>query len=159
MAVVTGGTRKRRRTLTQRDAQLGLSLMSPTLLIVLIIIVFPLLWSIVISFQRLRLIEIGRADFFRPLSLTNYERVVSSGVLWSSLGTTLVYTIGSVALAVSLGLLAAMAVRRPFPGRTFVRASLLLPYVAPVVAVTFIWRTMLNPQFGIVDEIGQSVFG
>ena len=158
MAVVTSGTRKRR-TLTQRDAQLGLGLISPTLLIVLVIIVFPLLWSILISFQRLRLIEIGRADFFRPLNLANYERVISSGVLWSSLGTTLIYTIGSVALSVSLGLLAAMAVRRPFPGRTFVRASLLLPYVAPVVAVTFIWRTMLNPQFGIVNEIGQSVFG
>jgi multiple sugar transport system permease protein len=73
---VTG--RGRRRTLTQRDARLGLSLMSPTLLIVLVIIVFPLLWSILISFQRLRLIEIGRADFFRPLTLANYERVISS---------------------------------------------------------------------------------
>jgi multiple sugar transport system permease protein len=159
MAVVTSGTRRRRTTLTQRDARLGLSLMSPTLLIVLVIIVMPLLWSILISFQRLRLIEIGRADLFRPLNLANYERVISSGVLWSSLGTTLVYTVGSVVLSISLGLLVAMAVRRPFRGRTFVRASLLLPYVAPVVAVTFIWRTMLNPQFGIINEIGQSVFG
>jgi multiple sugar transport system permease protein len=159
MAVVTSGTRRRRRTLTQRDARLGLTLMSPTLLIVLVIIVLPLLWSILISFQRLRLIEIGRADLFRPLNLANYERVISSGVLWSSLATTLVYTLGSVVLSISLGLLVAMAVRRPFRGRTFVRASLLLPYVAPVVAVTFIWRTMLNPQFGIVNEIGQSVFG
>jgi multiple sugar transport system permease protein len=149
----------KRRTLTQRDARLGLSLMSPTLLIVLVIIVFPLLWAILISFQRLRLIEIGRADFFRPLTLANYQRVLSSDALWTSLGTTLIYTIGSVVLSISLGLLAAIAVRRPFRGRTFVRASLLLPYVAPVVAVTFIWRTMLNPQFGIVNEIGQSVFG
>ena len=158
MTVAVTRTRKRR-TLTQRDARLGLWLMIPTLVIVLLIIVFPLLWSILISFQRLRLIEIGRADFFRPLTLANYERVITSGVLWSSLGTTLIYTLGSVVLSISLGLLAAMAVRRPFPGRTFVRASFLLPYVAPVVAVTFIWRTMLNPQFGIVNEIGQSVFG
>src|SRR3712207_9182116 len=105
MAVTASRVRKRH-TLTQRDARLGLSLMTPTLLIVLLIIVFPLLWSILISFQRLRLIEIGRADFFRPLSLANYERVVSSGVLWSSLGTTLIYTVGSVLLSVSLGLLA-----------------------------------------------------
>ncbi len=159
MAVVTSEQRKRRTTLSQRDARLGLGLMSPTLLIVLVIIVFPLLWAILISFQRLRLIEIGRADFFRPITLANYERVVGSGALWSSLGVTLMYTIGSVVLSISLGVLAAMAVRRPFRGRTFVRASFLLPYVAPVVAVTFIWRTMLNPQFGIVNEIGQSVFG
>ena len=52
-----------------------------------------------------------------------------------------------------------MAVRQPFRGRTFVRAAFLLPYVAPVVAVTFVWRTMLNPQFGIVNEFGQNVLG
>ena len=148
-----------RRTLTQRDARVGLWLMSPTLLIVLAIVVVPLLWSVLISFQRLRLIEIGRADVFKPLTLANFERVLTSGVLWSSLGTTFVYTLGSVLLSISLGLLAAMAVRKPFRGRTFVRAAFLLPYVAPVVAVTFIWRTMLNPQFGIVNELGQSLLG
>jgi multiple sugar transport system permease protein len=149
----------KRRTLTQRDARLGLWLMSPTLLMVVALVIFPLLWSILLSFQRMRLIQVGSADFFQPLTLANYERVITSGVLWSSLATTFVYTAGSVVLAIGLGVLAAMAVRRKFPGRTFVRAAFLLPYVAPVVAVTFIWRTMLNPQFGIVNEFGQSVLG
>ena len=43
----------KRRTLRQREARLGLYLMSPTLIIVLVIVVFPLLWSILISFQRI----------------------------------------------------------------------------------------------------------
>ena len=150
---------RKRRTITQRDARLGLWLMSPTLLVVLVIVIFPLLWSILLSFQRMRLIQIGRADFFEPLTLTNYQRVLGSSTFWSSLGTTFIYTFGSVVLAISLGLLAAMAVRQPFRGRTFVRAAYLLPYVAPVVAVTFIWKTMLNPQFGIVNVIGQSLLG
>ena len=149
----------KRRTLTQRDARLGLWLMSPTLLIILALVIFPLFWSILLSFQRMRLIQVGTADFFQPLTLANYERVITSGALWSSLATTFVYTAGSVVLAIGLGVLAAMAVRKAFPGRTFVRAAFLLPYVAPVVAVTFIWRTMLNPQFGIVNEFGQSVLG
>jgi multiple sugar transport system permease protein len=150
---------KKRRTLTQRDARLGLWLMSPTLLIVVAIVIFPLLWSILLSFQRMRLIQIGRADFFEPLTLVNYQRVLGSSTFWTSLLTTFAYTFGSVVLSISLGVLAAMAVRQPFRGRTFVRAAYLLPYVAPVVAVTFIWRTMLNPQFGIVNIIGQNVFG
>jgi multiple sugar transport system permease protein len=149
----------KRRTLTQRDARLGLWLMSLTLLIILALVIFPLFWSILLSFQRMRLIQVGTADFFQPLTLANYERVITSGALWSSLATTFVYTAGSVVLAIGLGVLAAMAVRKAFPGRTFVRAAFLLPYVAPVVAVTFIWRTMLNPQFGIVNEFGQSVLG
>lgn len=159
MAVAASPRASKRRTLTQRDARLGLLLMSPTLIIVITVVVFPLLCSILFSFQRLRLIDMGRASLFRPLTLDNFERVIASGALWQSLGTTFVYTAGSVVLAIGLGLLAAIAVRRPFRGRTFVRAAFLLPYVAPVVAVTFIWRTMLNPQFGIVNVIGQNVFG
>ncbi len=155
------GTSKpqKRTTLTQRDARLGLWLMSPTLVVVLLIVIFPLLWSILLSFQRMRLIQIGRADFFEPLTVANYERVLGSSAFWSSLVITFIYTFGSVVLVIFLGVLAAMAVRQPFRGRTFVRAAYLLPYVAPVVAVTFIWRTMLNPQFGIVNVIGQNVFG
>jgi multiple sugar transport system permease protein len=64
-------------------------------------------------------------------------------------------TIGSI----GVGLIVSLALRRAFPGRTFVRASMLLPYVAPVVAVTFVWQTMLNPQFGIVNAVGTSVLG
>jgi multiple sugar transport system permease protein len=149
----------KRRTLRQREARLGLYLMTPTLIIVLVIVVFPLLWSILISFQRLRLIEVGTASFFQPLTLANYQRVLSSGAFWNSMVITFIYTVGSVVLAVGLGLLAAIALRKPFRGRTLVRASMLLPYVAPVVAVTFIWRTMLNPQFGIVNEFGQRFLG
>jgi multiple sugar transport system permease protein len=152
-------TQARRRTLSQRDARTGFLLMSPTLLIVLAVVVLPLLWSILIAFQQLRLLEIGTASPFRSLTLANFERVFASGELWLSLGTTLVYTAGSVILSITLGLIAAMAVRKPFRGRTFVRAAFLLPYVAPVVAVTFVWRTMLSPQFGIINEAGQSLFG
>ena len=36
---------------------------------------------------------------------------------------------------------------------------MLLPYVAPVVAVTFVWQTMLNPQFGIVNHWGTTLLG
>ena len=147
------------RTLRQQDARTGLGLISPTLVIVLAIVVVPLLWSVLLSLQEVRLITVGRHDIFSPLTLENYRRVFASDVLWSSLWTTLVYTAGSVALAIVLGLLAALAVRRPFRGRTLVRASMLLPYVAPVVAVTFVWRIMLNPEFGIINEWGQRFLG
>jgi multiple sugar transport system permease protein len=149
----------RRRTLRQREARLGVWLMSPTLIIVLVIVVIPLLWSILISFQRLRLIDVGTAPLFQPLTLANYQRVLGSGAFWASLTVTFVYTVGSVVLAIGLGLLITIALRRPFRGRTFVRAAMLLPYVAPVVAVTFIWKTLLNPQFGIVNVFGQRFLG
>lgn len=147
------------RSLARRDARLGGALIAPTLIIVLVVVVIPLLWSGLIAFQRLRLINIGRQGVFEDMTTDNFVQVLSSATLWSSLGITMVYTVGSVVLSVSLGLLAAIALRRPFRGRTLIRAALLLPYVAPVVAVTFVWRVMLNPEFGIVNEAGRSVLG
>jgi multiple sugar transport system permease protein len=148
-----------RRTLTQRRARTGLALITPTLLIVVAVIVLPLLWSVLIAFQRLRLINVGRAGLFENLTLENFERVFASAELLSTLWTTVIYTVGSTVLSIGIGLAAALALRQPFRGRTAVRAVMLLPYVAPVVAVTFVWRIMLNPEFGIVNTWGRRLFG
>jgi multiple sugar transport system permease protein len=146
-------------TLRQREARTGFVLMSPTLLIVLAVVVLPLVWSVLISFQHLRLINVGRANLLSPLTLDNFRKVITSHELWTTLRTTILYTAGSVALVIFMGVLAAMALRRPFHGRTVVRAIMLLPYIAPVVAVTFVWRTLLNPQFGVINQWGQHILG
>ncbi|MEU4745000.1 sugar ABC transporter permease, partial [Actinosynnema sp. NPDC023658] len=149
----------RRRTLRQHDARTGLLLLTPTLVIVLVVVLVPLAWSVLIAFQRVRLIDVGRTGVFAELTLDNFTRVFGSDLLWRSLRTTVVYTAGSTFVAIALGLVAALAVRRPFPGRSFVRAAMLIPYVAPVVAVTFVWRVLLNPEFGIVNSWGKRLFG
>jgi multiple sugar transport system permease protein len=124
-----------------------------------VLVVLPILWTVVLAFQDLRLIQLQSASLFGDYTLENFVDVFTSPGFWSSLATTLVYATGGTAAAIGLGLVAALALRRPFRGRTFVRASLLLPYVAPVVAATFVWSTMLNPQFGIVNEIGTNLLG
>ncbi|ROP36014.1 carbohydrate ABC transporter permease [Saccharothrix texasensis] len=147
------------RTLKQHDARTGLLLLTPTLVIVLAVVLVPLAWSVLIAFQRVRLIDIGRTGLLEKLTPDNFARVLASDVLWHSLRTTVVYTAGSAILAVVLGLVAALALRRPFRGRSLVRAAMLIPYVAPVVAVTFVWRVLLNPEFGIVNSWGTRLFG
>jgi multiple sugar transport system permease protein len=96
---------------------------------------------------------------FGQYTLANLDLVLTSPGFWSSLWTTLIYTIGGTVSSIAIGLVAALALRGRFRGRTFVRASVLLPYVAPVVAVTFVWQSMLSPQFGIVNNWGTRFLG
>ncbi|OLF18140.1 transporter [Actinophytocola xanthii] len=145
--------------MAQREARTGLMLISPTVVIILAIVLVPLAWSVLIAFQRIRLINVARTGLFENLTLANFATVLGSDALWDSLLTTLVYTAGSTLLAIFLGLVAALALRRPFFGRSFVRAAMLIPYVAPVVAVTFVWKILLNPEFGIVNSWGRQLFG
>jgi multiple sugar transport system permease protein len=148
-----------RTTLAQRDARSGLLLITPTIVIVVAVVLVPLIWSVLIAFQRMRLIGIGRTGLFENLTLANFARVFDSDTLWDTLVTTFVYTAGSSLLAIVLGVCVALALRRPFFGRGFVRAAMLIPYVAPIVAVTFVWKVLLNPEFGIVNSWGRKLFG
>ncbi|MCM0673384.1 sugar ABC transporter permease [Micromonospora phytophila] len=150
-----------RRPLTrkQRENRAGLVYLSPTLIVVIVVVILPILWTVMLAFQRIRLINVRRAGVFGQYTLANLELVVTSPGFWSSLWTTLVYTVGSTALSVLFGLIAALALRGRFRGRTLVRASVLLPYVAPVVAVTFVWEILLSPQFGLANNWGTRFLG
>jgi multiple sugar transport system permease protein len=151
--------RRGRGTLRWREARAGLALMSPTVAIVLVLVVLPIVWTVALAFQELRLIQLRTAGLWGDYTVANFAQVLTSPGFWGSLRTTLVYSVLGTASSIGLGLVAALALRRSFRGRTLVRASLLLPYVAPVVAATFVWGVMLNPQFGIVNEVGTGLLG
>jgi multiple sugar transport system permease protein len=157
-APATPGHGRRGRTLRQAEARAGIALISPTLVVVLVMVVLPILWTVALAFQRLRLLNL-RSGLFGSLTLANFENVFSSPGFWGALLTTLTYSVAGTASAIGLGLVAALALRRPFRGRGLIRAAMLLPYVAPIVAVTFVWTTMLNPQFGIVNALGTGLLG
>jgi multiple sugar transport system permease protein len=113
----------------------------------------------VLAFQHLRLIDIRRRGLLGPLTIDNVLRVLTSPGFYDALETTLLYSVVGTVSSIGVGLVAALALRRTFRFRGVVRAFVLLPYVAPVVAVTFVWQTMLNPQFGVVNTIGTSLLG
>ena len=146
-------------TRRQSDARTGLLLISPTFVVVLAVVVLPILWTVMLSFQDLKLVQLQYASFFGDYSLDNFVEVLTSDGFWTSLVTTLVYSVLGTTLAIGLGLVAALALRQSFRGRGVVRAMMLLPYVAPVVAATFVWSVMLNPQFGIINYWGTELLG
>jgi multiple sugar transport system permease protein len=154
-----GGRRRRGRTLAQQEARAGIALLSPTLIVVLFMVVLPILWTIVIAFQSLRLRNLRTRLFDFQFTLDNFTTVLTSPGFWDALKVTVIYSVVGTALSIGLGLVAALVVRKPFKGRTFVRASMLLPYVAPVVAVTFVWQIMLSPELGVVNAIGADLLG
>jgi multiple sugar transport system permease protein len=146
-------------SLQRAESRTGLLLISPTVVVVLAVVVLPILWTVLLSFQRLRLIQLRSAGLWGDYGLDNFREVFTSDGFWTALRTTLVYSVLGTALAIGLGLVASLALRKSFRGRGFVRALMLLPYVAPVVAATFVWSVMLNPQFGIVNHWGTELLG
>ncbi|MBA8990786.1 multiple sugar transport system permease protein [Curtobacterium pusillum] len=150
---------RRRDTITARDNRAGLWMVTPTTIIVVAIIIVPVIWNLVMAFQKASFIDIADNGLLNPLTLQNFADVFTDRSFWASLWTTVVFSVVSTAGSILLGLVAALAFRSAFPGRGLARSLMLLPYVAPVVAVTFVWQIMLNPQFGILNWVGVNVFG
>jgi multiple sugar transport system permease protein len=133
---------------------------APTLIVVLFASILPFALVFIFAFSEIRLVDIPRL-FTEPIdwSLANFTRALHNPVFWRALGTTLLYATLTMVGSVGAGLVMALAMRRPFPGRSIVRALLLVPYVLPIIAAVTIWQTMLNPQYGIVNAIGREFLG
>lgn len=143
---------RRKSGLARRESRLGVTLILPTVLVVGLLVVFPLLWNIALSFQDARLLNIRDVSIVGfEATMKNYQTVVGARDFWPVLWTTFAYTIGGTIASILMGLWAALALRKAFRGRTIVRAFVLFPYVVPVIAAAFVWKIMLNPRFGIVN--------
>ncbi|MFC7547872.1 carbohydrate ABC transporter permease [Plantactinospora sp. GCM10030261] len=147
-------------TLRRRESREGIALVTPTVLIILLVVAIPIVWTIVFAFQRVRLATLRKTGLFgAEFTMANFERVFNTPGFLDTLWTTVVYSVASTVGSIVIGLVAALVVRDPFRGRTVVRASMLLPYVAPVVAMTFVWQVMLDPQLGVVNNWGTRFLG
>lgn len=158
-------------TLGQREERLAYLLVAPSLLIIFMIVIFPVVWNLWLAFKPVQLRDLGTANLWSPadLTLANFQYVFRGVTLFPLgefdlgrfgmlLSTTLIYTFGSALLTLVMGLTAALLARDAFPGRQIFRGTILFPYIAPVVAVAFIWRMMLNAQFGVINELGSNWF-
>jgi multiple sugar transport system permease protein len=135
-------------------------MVSPTFVVILVMVILPVIWAVVLSFKRIRLINLQTVDLLSgPYTLRNYDRLFGSSEFTRALRTTLEFSVFGTLGSILLGLCAALLVRSSFRGRGLVRGVLLLPWVAPVVAITYVWTILLSPQLGFVNAVGTNLLG
>lgn len=87
----------------------------------------------------------------RFVGLANYQALAADDLFWKSLANTLYLTVIGVPLSLVLSLACALALNLKVRGQTLFRAIVYLPTVIPVVASTYMWRWLLNAQYGYVN--------
>jgi trehalose/maltose transport system permease protein len=127
-------------------------LVAPTLLLILVIAVYPMIDSLVISLQDNPL-----APSVVFVGFVNYVQVLSDPIFRSAIGTTLIFTVISVALESLFGLGIALLINKEFRGRGLVRAAILVPWAFPTVVSAQMWLLMYNDQTGIITYLLQIV--
>jgi ABC-type sugar transport system permease subunit len=146
-------------TLRRQENRDGIALISPAVILVASIIVLPIVWTVVLSFQEARYVDVARNGLFNAATLDNYADTFTSPGFWRALLTTVEYSVATTVGSIAVGLVAALALRERFRFRAPLRGMMLLPYVAPVVATTFVWQVALHPQYGLVNAVGTQLLG
>lgn len=134
------------RFLEERDRQtlIGACLVVPAVLLILVALVYPFISAVFISFTDYAAGEI--------VGFTHYEWLFSTDMFWGTLGRSLLWTIGNLALQGAVGISVALLLHRHFFGRDLVRTVMLVPFVIPTAVTAIMWRWLLNTSYGPLNE-------
>ena len=122
----------------------------PTLVLLIAINVFPLVYSLYLSFTNYSAIANKQPVW---VGFENFGRVLSDERMWEIFSTTGQYVLFSVALQLILGFALAMLVRDKFFGSGLVTTLILVPMMLSPVVVGLFWKLMYNPTFGYVNYL------
>jgi multiple sugar transport system permease protein len=144
-----------------QEARLGWLLVSPTALIVFGLVIFPAIFSIWVSFHDVTLGNLDDVFNATFVGFENYRKVLSDFAfkyqnikIWGAAVTTIVYSFSATILTMIFGLIAAMLMNLPFRLRGLTRSIFLIPYVAPIVSMAFVWRWLLDPRpSGLLNDL------
>lgn len=151
----TPPARRRRRGSVTAPLGLPYALLGPSLVIVALVSIFPIVYAINLSVHETRFTRIG--DFS---GLENYKQIFGSRQGLASVLRSLVYVGVSLAITIPLGLALASLLNQPVRFRAAFRIVILLPWVISQTVAALLWKWLLNPDygpFGLDSVAGQRV--
>jgi sn-glycerol 3-phosphate transport system permease protein len=131
-----------------RKSLVAYVLVFPTILAAMIFYIYPLLYSLFLSFYDW--------DLLNPMSflaLENYRELFTSGYFFETLSNSLKYSLGVVILALSVGLILAVMLNRPRKFFGLFQACIFSSYIISWVAIALLWVWLLDPQYGLVNTL------
>jgi multiple sugar transport system permease protein len=128
----------------RRDLIFALVLIAPALTVLLLLSIYPLIYSIAISLQT----ETSEGIKW---GISNFTRLVSDKFFLTAMAHTLIYAAAALVFEFAIGLTLALLLNSQIRGRSLFRAALLVPMMFPTVVVGVVWRLMLNPNFGAIN--------
>ncbi len=125
----------------------GLLFVSPWLAGFVVFLLYPIIYTIRISFTDYT--GFGTPNF---IGLDNYSKMVQDDRFWLAIYNTLYYTALAVPIGVVMAMVLALAMNQPLPEVPVYRAIIYIPSVIPLFTLAFIFQILMNPTQGIFNQ-------
>jgi multiple sugar transport system permease protein len=124
-------------------------LLAPSLLILTVFLLFPLIWNVYLSMHDVSFSTILKN--WRFVGLMNFSDLLSDPDFYSSLVVSIMFVGGSVALQFFLGLVLAVLLNQQVKGSNTLRALFIIPWTVSAVITGFSFKFIFNDDFGILN--------
>lgn len=130
----------------RRNLRNGLLFISPWIIGFLAFEVYPILYSLMLSFS-------DYSGFGSPVfnGIANFKQMFADDLFWKSAYNTLYYTALAVPIGVVVALAIAIAMNQKVREVAIYRAILYIPSILPIFALSFVWVVFLNPRYGLFN--------
>ena len=124
-------------------------LIGPAIFLILLIGLFPLVYTLLVSFQNINLLDQDTSFH----GLLNYQQLFKDRRLWESMLHTLTFLVIALPIELILGLLMAQLCLERLPGKQIFIALLVLPTVISPIVAGATWRLLFDVRFGPINQI------
>ena len=137
-------------TIAKRNLRNGLLFVSPWILGFLGFQLYPILYSLRLSFTRYS--GFGAPT---PIGLDNFRRMFADPLFWRATYNTLYYTALAVPIGVVVAIVLALAMNQKVREVAVYRALLYVPSILPLFALSFVWIVFSNPRYGLLNYLAR----
>ncbi len=139
------------------DRWIAISFLTPTMLLLLFISIFPLVWSLYLSFTDWSVItDANTAPEW--IGTENYLDLLTDNRTWQRFVVTGQFVVPAVTIQLALGFVAAMLLNRKFSGRGLIMTLMLIPMMLSPVVVALFWRFIMQGE-GVLNYYVVNVLG
>ena len=134
-----------------------LLLILPSIVVILLVVGFPLLYSLYVSFTPYELLRPNSLNFTLEKALRNYQKLLNDAIFWRSLGNTIIFLALSVNLSYLISLALSQLLARVTVGQSILRTLLMVPMMFAPILVGMQFRWFFNASVGLVNNFLYSV--
>lgn len=128
----------------------GLGFIAPTVILIALVLIYPILQSIVLSVGQS---SIDGSTPYEFVGVKHYAKLMGTERFWNSLGVTFLFTALSIPLELMLGIALALLMNESFRGKGLARLAVLFPWALPTALNTLMWRWMYNSDYGLFNAV------
>jgi multiple sugar transport system permease protein len=139
------------------DRAIAWIFVTPTIFLLLAINIFPLIWTIRLSFTNFRANRTNQEVEW--VGLQNYQRILTDSDIWHNMQVTAHFLVWTLVLQVLIGFALAWLINRNFRGSAFWTTVIVLPMMLSPAVVGNFWRFLYQPQIGLFNYAVEFVTG